>query len=100
MSGGSAPHEVRLHRAPEVLARELDGRAVLYVGASRQILSLDPVATRLWDLLVEPLSVGDLCSRLAAEFDVPLTRVADDVRTPLAALLTAAAVRAEVLQAG
>ncbi len=32
--------------------------------------SLNPVATRIWDLLEKPLSADELCIRLTDEYDV------------------------------
>ena len=32
--------------------------------------SLNPVATRIWDLLVLPLTIDELCDRLMEEYEV------------------------------
>jgi len=45
--------------------------------------SLNPVATRIWDLLGEPLDLEELCKRLMAEYNVSSDQCRADVRNHL-----------------
>ena len=35
-----------------------------------EYFSLNPVATRIWDLLVQPFTLDDLCKILSSEYEV------------------------------
>ncbi len=41
--------------------------------------SLNPVATRIWDLLDSPLTIEELCSLLTGEYDVDPGKCRDEV---------------------
>ncbi len=42
--------------------------------------SLNPVATRIWDLLGQPLSMEELCSQLTGEYDVDPGQCREEVQ--------------------
>ena len=41
--------------------------------------SLNPVATRIWDLLEQPMDIDELCGLLTEEYDVDRGRCASEV---------------------
>jgi hypothetical protein len=49
--------------------------------------SLNPVATRVWDLLEMPLSVDDLCLLLVDEYEVEPGQCRDEVEEHLAEMV-------------
>ena len=44
---------------------------------------LDPIGTRIWELLKESKGPSAICDALAEEFDTPLDKVTDDLRALL-----------------
>ena len=64
----------------EVVAREVGGEMVLLDLASGQYFGLDPVGTRIWELLSDsPRSLNQLCDTIEAEFDAPRDRIERDL---------------------
>ena len=49
--------------------------------------SLNPVATRIWDLLETPLSIDDLCLLLIDEYEVGLDQCRIEVEEHIAEML-------------
>ncbi len=49
--------------------------------------SLNPVATRIWDILEQPLTIDELCDLLKDEYEVETARCQQDVKTHLAEML-------------
>lgn len=54
---------------------------------------LESVAARIWDLTEQPVSVGEICNRLASEYDVSPERCAAEVGSFLSDLLERKIVR-------
>lgn len=76
----------KLQRSDAVMGAELeDGLMLLNVEAGRYH-SLDPVASRIWEMLAEPTDEDRLVTRLLAEFDVTPEKCRDEVRAFLAQL--------------
>lgn len=50
--------------------------------------SLNPVATRIWDLLEEPASLDELCLKLTDEFDVGHDQCMAEVQALLSEMLS------------
>lgn len=75
-------------RIPEdVVFRELDGEAVLLNLESGIYFGLDPVGTRIWQLVEEHRALRRVLAALLAEFDAPpadleadLVRFVDQLR--------------------
>lgn len=75
-------------RIPEdVVFRELDGEAVLLNLESGIYFGLDPVGTRIWQLVEEHQALRRVLAALQAEFDAPpadleadLVRFVDQLR--------------------
>jgi hypothetical protein len=61
-----------------VLFRELEGEAVILNLETESYLGLDPVGTRMWNVLTTQPSIEAACQMLLAEYDVaPETLRAD-----------------------
>jgi hypothetical protein len=55
---------------PSVLCRELSGETVLLNLESGVYYGLDAVGTRVWQLLLQGLSIADICDTLIDDYDV------------------------------
>jgi hypothetical protein len=60
----------RFRPADDVVARVLDGEAVILDFASGKYIGLNQVATRMWELLLVGKPVGEIHATLAHEFEV------------------------------
>lgn len=63
--------QMRVRRNTDVLDTEIDDRTVMMDIERDSYFGLNQTGTRIWALLAEPMVIGDLCDRLAVEFDVP-----------------------------
>lgn len=72
---GAAP----LRPAAHVAAAEIDGEAVLLNVSSGVYFGLNPVATRIWQLIGEGTTTDGIVRALLAEYDVDETVVRSDV---------------------
>ena len=61
----------KVTRTADPVAVEVDGELVMMDIESGNYIGLSPVGTRIWELLEQPRSVGDLTATLEAEYDVP-----------------------------
>jgi hypothetical protein len=68
-------------RVDEVLASSLGDETVMMNMDQGQYYGLNVTGTWLWDVLVEPMAVRDLCDQLAAEFTVSPHQCERDVST-------------------
>ncbi len=80
----TAPHaavtlDTLLTRSSEVLFQEVGGEAVLLDLASEQYFGLDPVGTRIWELLDGSTSLADVLHTLLQEYDAAEARIGDDL---------------------
>jgi hypothetical protein len=57
-------------RRPDALSARVDDELVLLDPRTSLYFGLDRVGRRVWDLLEEPRSIGELCATLEQEFDV------------------------------
>lgn len=76
----------RLACAPDILSRILDGEAVLLDLASGTYFGLNPVGSRVWELISASKTVGEIRVVIQQEFDVTddvLTRDLDELFTTL-----------------
>lgn len=69
----------RLVVPDDVVFRDVVGEAMILHLASGTYFGLDPIATRIWQLIVERRSLGDVCDGIADEFDAPADRIRADV---------------------
>jgi hypothetical protein len=74
----SEPKRVaRVH--PSALFREVQGEAVLLQLDSGEYFGLDPIATRIWQLIVEKGELAEVEAAMFAEFDVDKTVLSNDI---------------------
>jgi len=60
----------RLIRSEEPLTAVVDGETVMFSPDQGAYFGLDPIGTRVWQLLEQPRSLDDLCATLGDEYDV------------------------------
>ncbi|MGE5155684.1 MAG: PqqD family protein [Bdellovibrio bacteriovorus] len=60
----------RISIPPEVMARTVGDEAVILDLASGTYYGLDPVGARIWELLGEGKTLGEVCDRLLEEYEV------------------------------
>ena len=80
--------DTRLAPSPDTVCRELDGEAVILHLESGQYYGLDPIGTRIWEMLGDHPRPRDIAAVLVSEYDVsPQQLEADllDLLTRLAA---------------
>lgn len=77
----------RLRVTDDVLFQELEGEAVLLELTSGTYFGLDPVGTRIWQLLQEDVHLGGLHDVLCQEFEVSPERLREDLLEFVARLL-------------
>jgi len=73
----------------DVLAQEVDGETVLLDLASESFFGLDPVSTRVWQLLNEGASRENLIDTLLEEYEVEREVLEKDVSELLNRLVDA-----------
>jgi hypothetical protein len=72
--------------AEDVVHRELEGEMVLLNLRTGVYFGLDGVGTRIWQLLAEGCTAGQVCERLVDEYDVPAGVCEQDIRAFMTAL--------------
>jgi hypothetical protein len=73
------PDAVTLVRSDEPFTAVVDGEVVMFSPAQGAYFGLDPVGTRVWELLEEPRTIDDVCTILTEEFAVDAKTCHDDV---------------------
>ncbi|MEZ4728988.1 MAG: PqqD family protein [Caldilineaceae bacterium] len=86
----------RVTTSPNVLFQALQDEAVLLDLASEQYIGLDPVATRLWQLLTEHGDTTVVLNVLLAEYEVDAATLAQDLAAFIEQLCTAGLATIEV----
>jgi len=69
----------RVSRTPDLMATAVEDELVILSMATNSYVALDAVARRIWELLVTPLGVGELCNQLESEFEAPEGQILSDV---------------------
>ncbi len=69
----------RLERSTDLFTAPVDQDLVLMAPALDGYLAMDAVGRRVWELLESPLTVEELCRRLAGEYDATVERIAEDL---------------------
>lgn len=64
---------------PSVLCRQLSGETVLLNLESGVYYGLDPVGTRVWQLLLQGQTIAEICGTMIDEYDVAPDVLRDDV---------------------
>lgn len=73
-------------RRGDVLTSSIGEETVMLDVEKGFYFGLDPVATRIWELLESPVRVADLCTQLVDEFEVTPEACSADVATFLESL--------------
>ncbi len=70
-----------IQRNEEILSSSINNETVMMDIESGQYIGLDPIATRIWALIEQPISFGQLCETLTSEYDVSMDQCKMDVAT-------------------
>jgi hypothetical protein len=74
-------------RDPAVLGASLGGEEMALLGAAQgKYYGLNGPATRIWELLEQPRTIGEICEILMGEFDVEPAQCERDTRELIAGL--------------
>ncbi|MBW7922860.1 MAG: PqqD family protein [Rubellimicrobium sp.] len=84
-----------LSRHPEAANSRVGDETVILHLVSGTYFGLDPVGTRIWELLEQPVTLATLTARLLSEFDVSAEVLTRDVTDFLDQMLAH-----EIVQAG
>jgi hypothetical protein len=80
--------ETIISRSRDVVSSEIDGEAVMMSIEKGKYYGMDPIASRIWELLGTPISVGDMIGILTQEYDVTRQDCEKDVLVFLSDLLS------------
>jgi hypothetical protein len=75
-----------LARSDGLLTAEVDGELMAMNIDRGTCYGLNGVGTRIWDLLVEPRTIDDICALLVREYDVDPARCRSEVADLLSEL--------------
>ncbi len=59
-------------RSDSLIEAEVDGEVVALSIDQGTCYGLNKVGSRIWNLIAEPMRVGDICTKLVAEYDVDM----------------------------
>ena len=76
----SLPLNTVITRHPDMLSAEIGGEAVMMSIEKGAYFGLNPVATRIWDLIEQPKSLSELIAAIFGEYDVSAEQCEADVR--------------------
>ena len=76
----------RIIASPEQVSCDMGGEAAILNLKSGTYYGLDPVGARIWNLLQQPRTVGELRDILITEYDVDAARLESDIRALLGRL--------------
>lgn len=71
--------QATISRKPNMLSAGIDDELVLMDMQSAKYFGLDPVGSRIWDALAEPITVEDLCRRMGEAYQGDLATIQADV---------------------
>jgi hypothetical protein len=74
-------------RNPKVAARVINGEAMILTPHDSVLHTLNPVATRIWELLPTHRTLAELVGALVAEYDAAPDEVERDVQELMQALV-------------
>ena len=70
-----------------VISADLDGEAVMMHLESYKYFGLDEIASQIWQMMSQPMSVANLCNQLLSQYNVDRATCERDVLTYLNGLL-------------
>ena len=74
-------------RVETVMSNEVGDETMMMDVDRGMYYALNPVSSRIWNLLEQPLSVREICDRLVAEYDIELAVCQQEVMNFLTQLL-------------
>ena len=80
--------ESRIALSKEQVSCDLAGEVAIVNLENGVYYGLDPTATRIWELLAEPRTFGDICSSMLRIYDVEPSTLEADVRAFVGELAT------------
>jgi hypothetical protein len=69
-----------LHRHPHAAARTYEGKALIVVPGLGEYNILNPLGTRVWELIDGTKSMEEIVGAIVAEYDAPAPEVEADVK--------------------
>ena len=72
--------EQKVTRHPDMLSAEIGGEAVMMSIEKGAYFGLNPIATRIWDLIEQPCTVADLIKTIGEEYEVTDEQCTADVQ--------------------
>ena len=80
MENRSSDQRTKYTRNSRTISGRLHDELVMMDLEQGKYFSLNPVATRIWDLLEKEMTLDELCTVLTEEFDVESNQCMDEVR--------------------
>lgn len=78
----------RYTRNSRTITGRLHDELVMMDPVQGKYFSLNPVATRIWDLLEKPMDIDEICGILMEEYEVSENRCRDEVSGHLGEMLS------------
>lgn len=72
--------QTKITRHPDMLSAEIGGEAVMMSIENGAYFGLNPVATRIWDLIEQPQLLADLVQKITEEYEVDASQCEADVQ--------------------
>jgi hypothetical protein len=70
--------ETRLSRNPSLVHTELDGHTMMMSIEAGKYFSLNPIGSRIWQLIEHPVAAGAIVVALEREFEIDAERCRDE----------------------
>lgn len=70
----------KISRHSDILSAEIGGEAVMMSIEKGAYFGLNPIATRIWDLIDQPQTIAELIAVITEEYDVSDEQCAADVQ--------------------
>jgi len=70
MSKTNITLEMRIGQLPELVASNIDGQIALLSINNGAYYGMDPIASRIWELIAQPRSGQEVCEQLLLEYKV------------------------------
>ena len=77
----------KISRHSDILSAEIGGEAVMMSIEKGAYFGLNPIATRIWDLIDQPQSIAELIAVISAEYEVSDEQCSADVQEFVADML-------------
>ena len=81
--------------SPNQVSGVLNGETILLSSTTNLYYGLDPVGSRMWELIQQPRRLSALCSQLVSDFDVEPSVCERDVRELLGKMVEADLIKLE-----